>query len=79
FVTVQITDNLDGLVGRKTVAGVLATISDGRGQELVIEADSGVHYRGTVGMVNFLALAPGETLQAKRPVSLTMSKISADA
>ncbi|KPY85916.1 Uncharacterized protein ALO44_05303 [Pseudomonas syringae pv. tagetis] len=79
FVTVQITDTLDGLVGRKTVAGVLATLSDGRGQELVIEADRGVHYRGTVGMENFLALAPGETLQDQRPVSLTMSKISADA
>ncbi|MDA3136206.1 hypothetical protein HG619_09770 [Pseudomonas syringae] len=76
FVTVRISDTLQGLVGRKTVAGVLATLSDGSGQELVIEADRGVHYRGTVPIENFLALAPGETLHDQSPVALTLQKIS---
>ncbi|EKG34019.1 hypothetical protein [Pseudomonas avellanae] len=79
FVTVQISDTLEGLAGRKTVAGVLATLSDGSGQELVIEADRGVHYRGTVASEDFLALAPGETLYDQQPVALTMKKISSQA
>ncbi|WP_430624669.1 hypothetical protein, partial [Pseudomonas syringae] len=79
FVTVRISDTLQGLVGRKTVAGVLATLSDGRGQELVIEADRGVHYRGTLPIEHFLALAPGETLHDQRPVALTLQKISTQA
>ncbi|MBS7413561.1 MULTISPECIES: hypothetical protein [Pseudomonas syringae group] len=79
FVTVRLSDTLQGLVGRKTVAGVLATLSDGSGQELVIEADRGVHYRGTVPIENFLALAPGETLHDQPPVALTLQKISPKA
>ncbi|WP_058971622.1 hypothetical protein [Pseudomonas syringae] len=79
FVTVQISDTLEGLAGRKNVAGVLATLSDGSGQELVIEADRGVHYRGTVASEDFLALAPGETLHDQQPVALTMKKISSQA
>ncbi len=79
FVTVRISDTLQGLAGRKTVAGVLATLSDGRGQELVIEADRGVHYRGTVPIDSFLALAPGDTLHDQQPIALTLQKISPQA
>jgi len=79
FVTVRISDTLQGLVGSKTVAGVLATLSNGSGQELVIEADRGVHYRGTLPIEHFLALAPGETLHDQQPVALSLQKISPHA
>ena len=79
FVTVEISETLQGLVGRKTVAGVLATRTQGGGQELIIEADRGVHYRGTLAAANFLALAPGETSTEQQPVALKMDRISPHA
>ncbi|HEX8593241.1 MAG TPA: hypothetical protein VF682_08170 [Pseudomonas sp.] len=79
FVTVEISQTLEGLEGKKTVAGVLATRTEGGGQELIIEADRGVHYRGTLGARDALALTPGEVSTRQQPVELALSKISPDA
>lgn len=79
FVTVEISETVEGLVGKKTVAGVLATRAKGGGQELVIEADRGVHYRGTVAADEALALVPGETSAEQAPIELRLSKIRPDA
>ncbi|SQF94260.1 Uncharacterised protein [Paucimonas lemoignei] len=79
FVTVEIRETLEGLIGKKTVAGVLATKASGGGQELVIEADRGVHYRGALAAGDALALVPGETSTDQQPIELKLSKINPQA
>lgn len=79
FVTVEIRETLEGLIGKKVVAGVLATKASGGGQELVIEADRGVHYRGTLAAEDFLALVPGETSAGQKSIELKLSKIDPEA
>lgn len=79
FVAVEIRETLEGLSGKKTVAGVLATKAKGGGQELIIEADRGVHYRGSLAADDSLALVPGETSADQQPIELKLSKISPEA
>lgn len=79
FVVVEIRDTVQGLVGKKIVAGVVATRAQGGGQELVIEADRGVHYRGTLAPQDVLVLVPGETSTDQKPIELTLSKINPEA
>ncbi|WP_043914967.1 hypothetical protein [Candidatus Regiella insecticola] len=78
FVTVEISEAVNGLVNKKTVGGVLATTKTG-GQELVVQLDEGVHYRGTVAKAERLALTPGETSVDQEPIHLDMQKISSEA
>ncbi len=79
FVAVEIRESLEGLIGKKTIAGVLATKASGGGQELVIEADRGVHYRGSLAAEDSLALVPGETSANQQPIELKLSMISPEA
>lgn len=79
FVTVELSETMTGLTGKKRVAGVLATLTTDGGQELIIEADRGMHYRGSIAAEQVLSLAPGETSTGQKPIALTMKKISPDA
>lgn len=75
FAVAEVAGAVKGLVAKRTVSGVIASRHTGS-QEMIIELDTGVHYRGALPAHALPTLAPGERADNVQPFVVYMEKMS---